>query len=82
MVAGLDQADAAEPAFLGARHHRLHQRAAGAVVLDRRVDRDRPDRADRVALVQEIATDDASDVLGYHDVEHPLMADHEADRAG
>ena len=44
----------------------LHQPASDAGVLAARVDRDRPDSADRAALVEEVRADDAAIVLRHH----------------
>ena len=70
----------AKPRSRRARHHRVHQRAPGAVVLHRGIDRDRPHAADRVALVEEIAADDPAVRLGHH-VEGLGAGDHAGSEA-
>jgi hypothetical protein len=52
----LGQADAGRRR--AALDHRLHQPASDALLLDVGPDRDRPDAADRIALVKEIRTDE------------------------
>ena len=52
----LKQADARRRS--AARDHRLHELAPHAGVLEPWIDGDRPDAADRVALVEEVGADD------------------------
>jgi hypothetical protein len=61
--------------------HQFAVGAVGAVVLSIRIDRDRTNAADRIALDQKVAAGDLSIDFG-HDVEDPLLSDHHGDEAG
>src|SRR5689334_14164076 len=52
MIRRLDEPHAGKVARRGAFHHRLHQAPPDRAVLDRRVDGNRPDAGDRIALVE------------------------------
>ncbi len=74
MIAGLEQPHSNKTTLPRSLHHRLHQRTAYLAVLERGIDRDRPNTGDRVALIQEIAADNSTVDLR-HDIEKPLVTD-------
>ena len=62
MEAVLHESDARR--VLAALQHGLHEHPANALVLNLRIDRDRPHATDRVALVEEVRSDDTAVQLG------------------
>jgi hypothetical protein len=62
VVGGLEQPHTGETC--ATLEHPTHERSTDPRVLDRRVDRDRPDAGDRRPLVQEAAADDPALQLG------------------
>jgi hypothetical protein len=66
MKCGLYQPHSGEPALARTVQHRFHQEAADALVLHRRVDRDRSDSGNRGSFIQTVAADDPAVQLGDH----------------
>src|SRR5262249_54858914 len=60
---------------------RLHQRVAHAIILTCWIDCDWPDAADRISLVEEVATHDPSIDLR-HDCKYPLVRDQHSESLG
>ena len=75
MITSLKQPYPGEAALACAIHRGLHQQAADFAILVPRFDRDRPDRRNWIALIQEIATHNAAVDLG-NNVEKSFVTDH------
>ena len=73
MITRLDESYPGQAAFLRAAHKSIHQRAAGTVILHRRVDCYRAYAGNRIAFVQETAVGDLP--LTFRDeIENTIMA--------
>ena len=66
---GLQQPDPGGMSLARAVKHSAHQPAPDHLVLQRRVNCDRPDAGDRPALVEKVTTDNMSFLLGHQRVE-------------
>lgn len=76
MVAGLNETDTGESAIFRALHDSEHQAPPYSVILDLRVDGNRPDAGDRIALVKEAAAHHAAIQLGHEPVKAAVCEHH------
>src|SRR5882757_3241878 len=80
MIGCLDEAGADKAALDGALQHRLHQGATDTLVLQCRIDGDRPQPADWIALVQKVTAHDPAVEFGY-DVKESRVTDQHGEKA-
>src|SRR5216683_1929580 len=76
MVGRLDQPDPGETPLRRPLHHRAHQLPPNGLILHRRIDRDRTNAGDRVALIEKVAADDLAVLLRHHGVEARVGENH------
>src|SRR5690242_6465584 len=81
VIARLDKPYPGQSKLLPALHDRIHQGAAGAVILKRWIDGYGPDARNRIAFVQEVAANDISIDLR-HQAKKAFMADQAGEKAG
>ena len=75
----LQQAGALETAFRGARQHRFHKRASNALILNLRIDGNRPNARNRRALVKTVAAQYLPARFGNHAIETGMSEHHQKD---
>jgi hypothetical protein len=73
---GLQQPDPGGLSLARAVKHGAHQPSPDRLVLQRRMNRDRPDARDRPTFVEKITTDDLSFLLGHYRVEARIRQHH------
>ena len=76
MKGGLQQPHSGCAPFVRTVEHSLHQPAPDRSVLRGRINRDRPDAGDRAALIDEVAADQRSVLLGDHRVKSGIGQQH------
>ena len=75
----LQQARALETAFRGARQHRFHKRAPDALILNLRIDGNRPNARNRRAFVKAVAAQYLPARFGNHAIETGMSEHHGKD---
>ena len=76
MEGGLQQPDPGGLSLARAVKHGAHQPSPDRLVLQRRMNRDRPDARDRPTFVEKITTEDLSFLLGHYRVEARIRQHH------